>query len=139
LHSRRLDISVTYDGATIVSQKLRDFLSRRRVSEVSFCRLPNDEDFWLLRANIHVPFDVERRRTRFEAKCWKCGTWQSIVGGTPVFLRLSTLPSALCRTDIEFGFGNGKAPLLVVQAALASELRRERFYGVQMEPVNTLA
>ncbi len=62
-----------------------------------------------------VPFDAERRKTRFGPLCSVCGNHQYIVGATPALLKVKEpLGDGIFRSDLLFGAGDGKHPLRFV-------------------------
>lgn len=69
---RNWDMSSTYDGYRIVSRRFRDFCIQNGWPGMSFVSLPADADFLVLRLSIVLPFDADRRRTRFESLCPEC-------------------------------------------------------------------
>jgi hypothetical protein len=127
---KRWDVSFTYDGYLIVSQRFRDALGNRGAV---YGDLPSEPSFFTLRAEEQVEFDAERRRTRFSHFCEQCRRFKQVAGATPVFLKNETrLPDELRRTDIEFGSNDGQDPLLLVGPGLAADLRRADLAGLEL-------
>ena len=121
---RRLDVSSTYDNVLLVSRRLAEACLDEW--EVGLVPLTADPEFLALRPPRIVPFDAERRGTRFENKCSLCGRYESVVGAKPGFLRISALPTpdGFFRTDLEFGSGDEKSPLIVASLSVRERLMR---------------
>lgn len=135
LKRRNYDCSVTYDGAFIASQRFRDLSVRIGNPNLEFQNLPNDQGFWLMTVvGASIPFDSIRRQTRFENKCASCETWESVIGAVPAYLQIAgPLPPGIHRTDLEFGSGNEKSPLLLFAAETVVLLKRENIRGLHFE------
>lgn len=130
LSVKRWDVSATYDGYMIVSQRFRDALGDRGAV---YGDLPAEPSFFTLRAEEQVAFDAERRRTRFTHFCDECQRFTQIAGATPVFLKEEArLPDELRRTDIVFGSNDGQHPLLLVGPGLGADLRRADLAGLDL-------
>ena len=84
---KRLDLSCTYDGIRIASAAFKDVYDENRMIGLLFSRLPDDPRYFSVTANIVVPFDWQKRQTRFDDQCPVCGRYKSVAGATPVFLR----------------------------------------------------
>ncbi len=125
LRKRKLDISCTYDGVTVASERFKQAYEEAQLSGLEFRQLPDDPEFFAIQAVRSVPFDAERRKTRFENKCLECGRFESVVGAHPVCLQPGAKiePNEFVRTDLEFATGDEKHPLLLcgVEAAAALE------------------
>ncbi|MCU7845078.1 MAG: hypothetical protein KZQ93_14710 [Candidatus Thiodiazotropha sp. (ex Monitilora ramsayi)] len=133
---RTNDISYTYDGYCVVSLKFKETCERAHLQGMQFNQLPSDKDYYVLKSTCVVKFDTERRKTRFESKCEFCGNHESIVGSTPAFIK-SELNSDICRTDVMFGSGNEKHPMILVSEKAKEVLEREKLNGVLVEEVRT--
>lgn len=80
---RRFDLSFTYDGYCIVSERFRSVVADRGARYVP---LPSEPSFFALFSRQRVPFDAARRQTRFTNRCSECGRWHDVAGATPAFL-----------------------------------------------------
>jgi hypothetical protein len=130
LKVKRWDVSFTYDGYLIASQRFRDVLGDRGAA---YRELPAEPSFFAVHAEKQVEFDTERRRTRFRVFCDECQRFTQIAGATPVFLKNEVrLPDELRRTDILFGSNDGQHPLLLVGPRLAADLRRADLAGLEL-------
>jgi len=134
---RDWDISSTYDGYCVVSKRFRDFCTEQGWPGMSFVRLPADEEFFVLRLSIVLPFDAERRQTRFEKPCPACGKYFDVIGATPAYLRGISEPiiEGFFRTDLEFASGHEQSPLIVVGISTAERLRDQKFHKYAQHPI----
>ena len=133
---RTNDISYTYDGYCIVSLKFKEACERAHLKGVQFTKLPGDKEYFHLKSNCIIEFDTASRKTRFENKCELCGNYESIVGATPAFIK-GDLESDICRTDIMFGSGNTKHPMILISEKVKEVFEREKLNGVLAEEVRT--
>jgi hypothetical protein len=133
----KLDFCFTYDGRLLVSDRARTYLSGRCTTPLKFAVVDKTSGYYALRLESTVPFDKDRRKTRFEGKCPRCGNFESIVGATPAFIFDSDKIEATgaYRSDLCFGSGREKSPLIVVGAALQRELE-DIFPEIDFREVN---
>lgn len=138
IKKRRLDISITYDGVLIASPRFKSIYEANDLSGLVFRQLPNDPDFFAVYALKMVEFDAGRRKTRFITPCPRCGRFESVVGATPVFLKDGSeiKSSEFVRTDLEFGSGDEKHPLLICGEVVADSLSNSKLKGVDLAAIN---
>lgn len=131
---RDLDISYTYDGYIIASEKFKTATSGRGAR---FVDLPSVPDFYSVRVDMSVRFDAVRRKTKLEDWCPECKRFRSVTGALPVFLLPGEVipPERLARTDLEFGYGNEQHPIVLVGSTLAIELKAASLAGLALRPV----
>ncbi|HEX5745174.1 MAG TPA: hypothetical protein VFZ09_02960 [Archangium sp.] len=131
----RYDVSSSYDGVVVVSQRFRDVYERTGLTGLEFTPLTGG--YFALRATHTVVFDSARRGTRFVKKCDACGQYESVAGAAPAFLvdgeAIGEL--AFARTDLEFGSGDERAPVFVCGARAAEALRGAKLKGMDLEKV----
>jgi hypothetical protein len=125
------DVGITYDGVLVVSERFMIAYESAKLSGLVFDKLPNDHRHFMVRAQRAVPFDSDRRKTRFINKCLVCGTFESVVGASPVYLRTGTDVGAteFVRTDLEFGTRDEQHPLLICGALAAQTLSASSLKG----------
>ncbi len=124
------DVSFTYDGYLIVSERVRSILD----CDGELLPLPAAPGFYSVAPTDQVAFDAVRRKTRFEDPCPVCGDFQSVVGATPVYLLVDApLGAGLYRTDICFG-SELRWPLVVVGPRLAETLEAANLSGLSLHP-----
>jgi len=129
------DISVTYDGQFVASRRFKEFSESRRHAGVEFRTFKDDRDHFHLVATSVVPFDVIRRKTRFENRCPECGNYESVIGAKPTYLALSDpLADGFFRTDTLFASGNEKHPLIIVGLRTKSDLSLSKLVGLDLAP-----
>lgn len=126
---RSRDISATYDGYTLVSGRFRTFCEKQGWHGMSFIPLPSDKGFFVLRLSNVLPFDAERRGTRFEKLCPECRAFYDVIGATPAYLRDITEPieEGFFRSDLEFASGPEQSPLILVGVRTAEKLKEQKF------------
>ncbi|BFL83234.1 hypothetical protein LFREDSHE_16840 [Shewanella baltica] len=130
------DLSSTYDGYYIASLKFKEFILREGINGVDFVALKKEPMFFAMFVRSTVQFDAEKRNSRSENLCSSCGNFESFIGATPAYLK-EALCNDICRTNIMFGSGNSKHPLLVVSEKLVNQLKREKIQGLNFEPTRT--
>ena len=137
VRDRRWDFGFTYDNVPIVSRRFSDYCAGLNLPGLELIPLPADQGFVVFQPIVTVPFDAERRKTRFENRCDACEEFESVVGATPAFLRLANLPhdDGVFRTDLEFGSGDERQPLIIASPSVASRLRDESFNGIEFGEV----
>jgi hypothetical protein len=136
LKRKTFDLSVTYDGYYIASLKFKEALNRDGITGIKFVAISKEPEFFVMFVSKVVPFDTEKRKSRAEKYCTVCGNYESIVGATPAFLKESPRFD-LSRTDVAFGSGNAKHPLLIARETFVSLVKREKLKGLYFEPTRT--
>lgn len=137
IKKRKHDLSITYDGVLIASEKFKSLYTEYGLSGLVFRELPDDPQFFSVMAGRVVGFDAERRKTRFLHRCQDCGRHESIVGATPVFLKEGCRVDDLefVRTDLEFGSGDEKHPLIICGSTVAEVLLDAKLRGLELMPI----
>lgn len=124
LRGCKLDFCFTYDGRFLVSERAKKHLSEHCTTSLTFTAVDTSARYYALRVGPTVLFDSDRRKTRFERKCPRCGNFESIVGATPAFIldedKVET--TGAYKSDICFGSGREKSPVIVIGATLQREL-----------------
>ena len=132
------DMSITYDGVLIASQRFKSIYDANHRLGLIFHQLPVDGDFFAIHALKVVEFDAERRKTRFINPCPRCGRFESVIGATPVFLKRGSKIEGLefVRTNLEFGSADGKHPLLICGQVAADILSCAKLKGLDISTIN---
>lgn len=135
LKKHKLDVSFTYDGACIVSSAFKDLCANEAGAQ--FQSLLKEPGFYRFMASQVVPFDAERRSTRFERLCAQCHNYESVVGATPAYLKgvSSPLQRGVYRTDLSFGSGNEKSPLLIVSPDVQERIHTAKLRGAEFSAI----
>ena len=138
IKKRRFDISITYDGVLIASQRFKTIYDANHLLGLIFHQLPVDGEFFAIHALKVVEFDAERRKTRFINPCPRCGRFESVIGATPVFLKRGSKIEGLefVRTNLEFGSADGKHPLLICGQVAADILSCAKLKGLDISTIN---
>lgn len=134
---RKYDISMTYDGLLIVSDLFKSVYTVENLSGLQFRQLPDDPQFFAVHALRAVEFDAERRKTRFVKLCQFCGQYDSVAGATPVFLKTGSEVGEreFVRTDLEFGGGDEKHPLLICGKTASKAISNAKLKGLDLKPI----
>ena len=122
-----LNFFSSYDGASLVSEKAKVFLTHLNIKGLSFKKVNKNPPFYVPVTQNIVKFDTEKRGTRFENYCDLCSNYEYVVGATPVFLKNMDIIEDMgwYNTDIHFGSNRGKHPLTIVGAGLKEVLKKE--------------
>jgi hypothetical protein len=133
-----MDISSTYDGVDVVSPRFRRVIHDAGLTGLTFQEI--GDGYAVVRATRRVRFDAEARMTRFENQCERCGSYETVVGATPAFLipPVDVGPNEFVWTDIEFGSGDEKSPLLICGENAARALRKAKLKGLDFADVRGL-
>lgn len=126
------DVSYSYDGVYVVSNRFRMCVKENAITGLVFT--PLQAGLFSIRPEVSVPFDAERRGTRFLKQCQVCGQYESVVGATPVFLAAkSVIPErGFVRTDIEFGSFDEKHPVVLCGDEAAKVLMSANLKGLTL-------
>ena len=133
------DACYTYDGRLIVSQKFKDFHDRHSCGPAEFRIVNRKRRWYMFRPTRVLEFDAERRGTRFRRYCAACGRYYAVVGANPVFLGdvRGPIGEGFYRTDLEFGSGRGKEPLVIMGLATYPLLLKEKLKGLDWKLIQT--
>lgn len=137
LNKKIYDVSYTYDGYFIVSQKFKKFCSRKELENVIFHDLYNEPGFFYLEVLEKIEFDTEKRETLFTDRCPICKVYKEVTGATPVFLKNlnACIEDGIFRTDILFGENYARHPLIIGGVTTAKEIKKERFKGIDIRSI----
>jgi hypothetical protein len=134
------DLSATYDGQWIVSDNFKSFVESKGYGGISFASFRFDQKHFHVVLGRIVPFDGERRRTKFGRLCPRCGNYDDVIGAKPAYLRtVKYLEDGFYRTDLLFGSGDEKHPLMIVGPNTKHELEESSLVGLEFAPAYGLA
>ncbi len=134
--SSKTAVASTYDGQTIVNQSFKDFSDHLGYADLKFVPFDRDMQHYHLLATKEVRFDVSRHTLRFEQLCAHCGNFDSVVPAHPTYIQVrEALADGFFRTDLLFGGGNGKSPLILVGIDTHRKLKESKFKGLSFHPV----
>jgi hypothetical protein len=131
--NRKYDIGTTYDGVTIVSKRFNEAYEAANLSGLDFLQLPDDSEFFVIRPVREIAFEAERSQTRFINQCSLCERFESVV--TPYdYLKANSQIGyrEFVRTDLEFGSGDEKHPLLLCGEFAANALNAAKLNGLDL-------
>ncbi len=130
------DLSSTYDGHDITSQKFKDFCQRWKIPDLNFVKVNEAPSLYELRPRLILAVDVERSGVEFEDRCQTCGQYESVTGPPAPYLKdlREPIETGVFRTDIEFG-GLKKGPSLIVGIKTKELMENEKLRGLVSFPV----
>jgi hypothetical protein len=90
------------------------------------------DGFSALFATRRIAFDSVSRQTKFEKQCSQCGQSEAVAGATPAFLcpPVDVARTEFVWTDVEFGSGDEKRPLLICGDVAGTTIRRAQLIGL---------
>lgn len=137
IKNHKYDLSVTYDGLMVVSEKFISVYTKGNLIGLGFRQLPEDPSFYAIHTMNRVEFDAEKRKTRFINPCKECGRYESVIGATPICLKASATIQAreFVFTDLEFGSGDEKCPLLICGPEAAEVILNSKLNGLNLFPI----
>jgi hypothetical protein len=124
-------------GRIIVGNQVRDFCRRHGYRDVMFPILDSRRQLFELRPERLLEVDLERSQPILTDFCTRCGNFQCYLLGQGLFFRgvSEALPSGFYRTNIAFGCGMSKSPLVIVAPKTMRELRGEHLRGLKFKAV----
>ena len=137
LKRRTNDISYTYDGRCIVSLRFKEFCKREGYVGLTFKVFEREPNFYLFQVDNELSFDSAVSKTEFLEYCEECNNYKEIIGFSPGHLRSigNRLSDGFYRTDLLFGSGNSKHPLIIVAPETKIKFEREKLQGGYLEPI----
>ena len=133
---KKYNISSTYEGFKIVSEKFKQFCEKEKYRGLEFVVLPKSHGFYWFKINNIVEYDVDARKTQFINYNKECNGYEEIIGATPACLKNKTpLQDAFFRTDICFGSFAGKSPLEIVGEMTMKKLKAAGFKEIYFEEI----
>ncbi|MDH7459699.1 hypothetical protein QEG73_00370 [Chitinophagaceae bacterium 26-R-25] len=136
LNKKNYDISYTWDDFLLVSDRFKQFCIDNKYTSVSFIEIPNYPTKHLMTVSNITDFDSARRETKFLEFSPECNEYNEVVGATPVCLTIdSPLTDNFFRTNIEFGRGYAKGPIILVGVETAIKLKAQKLKGLYLEKI----
>lgn len=131
----KLNITETYDGYKIVSERFKLFCETEGYKNLEFVNLPISGFYWFKVYNV-VNYDCVERGTRFINYNPDCNGYEEIIGATPAYLkRKDVLADGFFRTDICFGSFHRKSPLYLVGVLTKQKLIEAGFTEIYFEKI----
>jgi hypothetical protein len=129
----------THDNQTIASRAFRDWCLEEGYSGLEFRELPLDPDYFHFFAHNTVEYDSEATAARFLNFCPECGNYESVLlgglNGNPIIKVSALLADGFYRTDLLFGSGDYRDPLLIVGIETREKIHAAKMKGVYFDPV----
>lgn len=133
---KKYNISSTYDGFEIVSEKFMAFCEKEGYGGLEFIALPNAPGFFWFKINNIVEYDTKARETSFLNYSSTCKGYEEIIGADPVCLKdKALLGDVFFRTDVCFGSFAGKSPVSLVGEATKKKLLAAGFKEIYFEEI----
>jgi Zn finger protein HypA/HybF involved in hydrogenase expression len=134
---KKYDIGSSYDGRDIVSARFKAFCEEHYPDEADFFPVTKKLDFYCMKPRRILVFDAEKWNTKFEGLCPVCGNYKSITGRNPGILKYQHKPieQGFYRTDVFFGSGRGKSPVIIIGLKTKLEIQERRFSKPCFNPI----
>ena len=132
---RNLDCGGTYDGVLVVSTRFKNWYDSHGFTGLEFRSLPDDSEFYAIRAMRTVSVDAGRRQVKFIGFCDTCERHAEVIGGYPVLLTPGQITgdTEFVATDLEFASYDEKSPILLCGQRVAKAIRKARLKGLIVE------
>jgi hypothetical protein len=134
---KKRDISASEDSELFASDHFRQFWLEIGGDGLVFEPLPSQPGYYHLVFTDILEFDSVRRMSRSEDYRPCCQRYFAFVGATPAYLKRSEALKGnhAYRTDLEFGSGDGKSPLLIVGLDVGLKLKASKLTGLCLDDV----
>ena len=122
------NISSTYEGYTIVSEKFKTFCEAEKYEGLEFVILPSSPEYYWFKVHNILEFDIQARETRFLGFNKQCNGYEEIIGVNPTCLKNKfLLDDMFYRTDIFAGSFVNKSPSEMVGEKTKEKLKQAGF------------
>ena len=138
LCKKSMDISSTYDGYTIVSEKFRLFCKSQAISGIEFIGLPmQTEHYRLVVRNIIEIDKTNSVGIRYLYYCDRCRSYAGVFGTGGVRFKgiESPITQGIYRTDLEFAQAHEQCPVIVVGTEVAAAMKSANFKGICLNKI----
>ncbi len=137
LKQKRYDVSYTYDGYLIVSEKFKNYCTDMNFKNIVFEELPMEPGFYVVTVHKIITLNYTKREVKFIDKCDECGRYAEVIGATPSFIddESELKDSEFYRSDMDFGSYERKSPLIIMNNNLANKITIKRFKGLYLKNV----
>lgn len=133
LYKKSLDISSTFDGYMIVSERFKGFCESLRIDGVEFIALPSQpKHHWLVVRNILEVDTIESAGIRFLYYCDLCQNYAGVFGTDGLRFKgiESPIMNGIYRTDLKFAQAHEQQPVIVIGTEVAAAMKEVRFKGI---------
>jgi hypothetical protein len=137
IRKSKYELSSTYDNRVIVGRAAYDVLTAAGCDHRDFLLLPCRAPQFLFRPRRILAFDTEAAGTRFGPPCQACGNFVHVTGISPCAVRevVGSLAPGAYRSDLGFGSGPEKSPLIFLSFGVGEALMRSRLRLFDLHPV----
>ncbi len=133
---RAKNISTTYEGYTIVSEKFKTFCEVEKYEGLEFVTLPSSPEYYWFKVHNILEYDTDARLTRFLNYNEECNGYEEIIGITPVCLKTKfLLEDKFYRTNICAGSFVNKSPMYMVGEKTKEKLKEAGFKEIFFEKI----
>ena len=134
---RGYEFVATYDGRFLVGPRFRDFCARHGYDEVECVPCGPRGKLLELRVKRVLKIDLVRARPRIAKPCIRCGQFYTIVLGAGFFYSEVERPlrDGFWRSDVIWGNGHTKGPVIVIGIETQKRLSEQRFRELRFYPV----
>ncbi len=124
--NKRADISCTYDGFVIVTERFVSLLGE--IQECEFTLVANSPGYYVLSPHKIVYYDNGDDRLEYGRCCSKCSLHQFIMGADPISIsdKDAIQKRDIVRTDLEFGEDDEKCPVILCGSEIAEILKNKK-------------
>lgn len=134
------DFSYTYDGRMLLSELAVNFFKELKIENITFQLVNKTPKVYIPILSEVIKFDIEKSKTRFENLCDLCGNYESIVRYAPNSLfqyeKKLKCHYGIFKTNISFGSGKGKSPVIIAGSKLAG-LLKNKFKEIDLHKVHS--
>ena len=127
---RKYDLSSTYDGVTIASERFLSLYQESGFTGLRFRRLPDDPAFHDIYPIREVQVDQGRSLLRLKRWCPVCSRYGCALGPRVEFAPDTVVEDReFARSDLEFADGDEKYPLFLVGRDIPNVLKTSKMKG----------
>lgn len=125
LRSKKYDLSETYEGAFVVSERFKLFCESSHYRGLRFVGLPLSKGFYHMLVGQLLPLDAERIGIKRQGLCGTCGNYREVFGLSTchVIGLQSPLGDGIWRSDMLVGSGNWKGGVTYVGPVTRERMR----------------
>ncbi|MFH1026487.1 MAG: hypothetical protein V1791_00645 [Pseudomonadota bacterium] len=141
LCKKRMDISSTYDGYTIVSERFRQFCISQKLNSLEFVKLPSQPGHYWLRVHNVLVIDREKStEIQFRHHCDLCNSYAGVHWTSwPAKICFQDVESAILtgiyRSDMEFADSHEQSYLTIVSFDLVTAIKAQKFKGISLTKI----
>ncbi|MGI9464263.1 MAG: hypothetical protein ACR2OM_10000 [Aestuariivirgaceae bacterium] len=131
-----MDVSFTYDGQAIVTEKFKQFCAKRGFEGGRFVQVNYEPVLYHFTAGRTLIVDEARSSIEYGRLCKTCGQYNSIAGGTVLDRSFQhDIDTGLFRTDISYGMNRGVGPNIIVGLSDRAAAQEAGLSGVHFQRV----